>query len=127
MAAAFEIQEIAYQKFAAPNPAIGSVARTIERHADNLAVDSVIGHATGDVRVMMLNPDGTQTGFCKRETRAQVTGVQVVGNRRWRDAEEAPQMGQRFAKQFQRFEVFQIADVLAQDSIPVLSQAERVL
>ncbi len=58
MAAALEMEKIADQEFAAPDLAVRSVARAIERHADHGALDAVIRHATRDVRMMVLHADG---------------------------------------------------------------------
>ncbi len=53
--------------------------------------------------------------------------MQIVRHRHRRDAEETLQMVQRLAKELHGLQVFEIADVLAEDGVPIFGQAERVL
>src|ERR1051326_595947 len=53
----FRIVKVSHEKFAAPELAVQTKAESVKRDTDNLAVDLVVGHATGDVRVMMLHRD----------------------------------------------------------------------
>ena len=126
MPAALEIDEIADEEFASPDLAVCSVPGAVERHANHFAFDSVIRHATRDVRVMVLHADRNQAGLLQRKTRAEITRVQVVRNRRRRYAEETLKMSQSFAEELESLQVFEIADMLAQNGIPVLRQAKRV-
>src|ERR1035441_10277857 len=72
MRAAFESAVVRHQEFASPDlddgdvaggspqPSerpVGRVAGAIQRHSDRLTAQSVLGHATGNVRVMVLHAD----------------------------------------------------------------------
>ena len=87
----------------------------------------IFRHATGEVRVMMLHADVRNVCHFERKTRAEIAGMQIAGDRARRDAEESLHVRQRLFEEFQRFEVFKIADVLAQDRVGALGEAERVL
>ena len=54
---AFGICEVGHKKFAAPESPIRAKSQAIHRHADDCALNVVVCHATGDVRVMMLHTD----------------------------------------------------------------------
>ena len=56
MSEAFEAVEPGNQNFPAPDAAVGAVAGAIEREADDRPLQTVLGHAAGDVGMMMLNP-----------------------------------------------------------------------
>jgi len=127
MTAAPEFEEIADEEFSSPYPAVCSVAGTVERHPDYRAVDSVVGHATCDVRMVMLNSDCAQPRLEKRVAGAQIARVQVVSHGNRRDVEEALQVLPSLAEEGHGFEIFEISDVLAQDGIAVLCQAQRIL
>ena len=46
---------IARQELAAPDRAVGAEASAVERHADDRLDQTIVGHATGHVRVVMLD------------------------------------------------------------------------
>ena len=66
-------------------------------------------------------------GDDERQPRAPVAGMQIVGDGARRDAEDVLQAGQRFLEKLHGLEVFQIADVLAEDGVAALGEAEGVL
>src|SRR6202043_1891945 len=53
----FEAREIRHQKFPAPDRSIGAVAGAVKGHADDLALQSILRHAAGNVGMMMLHSD----------------------------------------------------------------------
>ena len=53
--------------------------------------------------------------------------MQVVGDGARRDAEEVLQAGERLLEELHRLVVLQVADVLAEDGVAALGQAEGVL
>jgi len=127
MRAALESGKIRDQKFAAPDLAVRAVSGSVECHADRLALDPVFGHAARDMRVMVLDADLPAISHLQRELGAQVLRMQIVSHGGGRNAEELLHAVQRFAVEDQRFVVFEIADVLAQESVMILGEAERVL
>src|SRR5215471_11508558 len=99
MCTPIEFGVIANQELSAPNLAVGAIARAVEGHSDHRAAQSVVGHATGNMRMMMLHADGGQPRFFLSETSAEVIGVKVISSRNWRDPKEALQVSQRFAEE----------------------------
>ena len=53
------------QKFSAPGRAVVAVTHPVEAHPDDVAVESVLGHAACQVRVMMLDRDELYSGVCE--------------------------------------------------------------
>ena len=127
MRAPLEAGKIRHQEFPAPDLAVGAEAGSIERHADHLIGDSVLGHAACDVGVMVLHADLFDARHVERQLGAEVHGVKIVGHRHGRDPEQFFHALQRFLEEHQRFVVLQVADVLAQEGVVFLRQAERVL
>ncbi len=115
------------KKFAAPDGSIGAEAGAIPGHADDASFELVLGHATGDVGVMMLNADGPEIRLLERELGAEIAGVQIVGDGRGRDVEEATHALQRLLKKLQSLVIFQVAEVLAGQSEAGARETERVL
>jgi len=67
---ASKAQIIPGQEFAAPDRAIGPQTRAIESDADDQFIEAVLGHATGQVRMMMLHGDqGSRPGVFSRVPR----------------------------------------------------------
>jgi hypothetical protein len=88
----------------------------------------VLRHAAGDVRVMMLHAD-LALGMADPRAPCGCSSSRdaVVGDGARRDAEEVLQAGERLLEELHGLEVFQVADVLAEDGVAALGQAEGVL
>ena len=127
MGATLESGEIGHQKFPAPDLAVRAEPGSVECDADDFVGDPVLGHATRDVRVMMLDADLWKIRHLQRELGAQILRMQIVSDRGGRDAEELLHTIQRFAIEDQRFVIFQIADVLAQERMMLLGEAKSAL
>src|SRR3990172_2284090 len=87
------------QKFAAPDRAVRSIAGAVKGNTDHelLTVQTVFGHARGDVGMVMLNGDAwrvMRNACCVAS--AEVIGVQVVSDDFGRDAEERLKMRDAF-------------------------------
>ena len=87
---------IADQEFAAPDGPVGAEAGAVERHADDRLVQSMLGHATRHVRMVML--DGEHAASCLGRSlpgiaRRGVIGVQVVDQMLRPDAEQLLRTG----------------------------------
>ena len=83
MRAALKSGEIGHQKFAAPNLAVGAEARSIKGHADHFVGDPILGHATRDVRVMVLDADLLNIRHLQRQLGAEILRMQIVGDGAW--------------------------------------------
>src|SRR5690349_19494465 len=114
--------EISNQEFTAPDLAVGAETGAIEGDADHFAIQSVLGHATGDVRVMMLYADLALNRQIERELGAEIRGMQVVGHYARFDAEQRFHALQGFLVKAQRFVILQVADVLAQECVMLLGE-----
>ena len=76
---AFGLDEIRDEELAAPQTPVRAKAEPVHRHADDLALDAVVGHAARDVRVVVLDADLLKF-IVERERvlRREVFGVEVV-------------------------------------------------
>ena len=119
--APFESAVVRHQELPAPDLAVGPVAGAIQRHADYFPAQSILGHATGDVRVMVLHADLLQVRHAQRVLRAQVPRMQIVRHGPRLHAEELLQVGQRLFKEDQRFVILHVADVLAEHRVAPLA------
>ena len=86
--------------------------------------ETIVRHATGDVRMMMLDADGLQPGLSSAKRVLMIVGMQIVGYGHRCDAEKSLQVAQRLAEKFHRFQVFKIPDVLADYGVAILGQAQ---
>src|SRR5215467_4223551 len=77
---AFETLEVGDEDLAAPDVAVSTVTGAIEGEADNFAFEMVLGHATGDMGMMVLHSDQRQAGFLQGPFGGEVIRVQVVGD-----------------------------------------------
>src|SRR5258705_6188948 len=127
MGPSFEVGEICHQEFSAPDVAVSSISGAIEGNSDDFSAEVVLSHATCDMSVMMLNTDLSFDFRLKGETGAHVVRVQIVRDRAWLDAEELLQIRECLVKELQRLVIFQVTDVLAENCVTVLGQAEGVL
>ena len=104
------------EHFPAPDFAIGSVAGAVEREADDRPRERVLGHAGGDVRVMMLHGDERQAalgGPLFGQRGREIAGMQIVRDRLRLDLEGTHEVRERLAEEIEAGEIFKIAQVLA--------------
>jgi hypothetical protein len=120
-------RKVRNQKLAAPDPAVGAVPRAVESDADHLAAQMVFRHATRNVRMVVLHPDLSLDSARQRHPRTHVSGMQIVGRHSRRNLEDVLHLRQRVFEEPHRLVVLQIADMLAQDRVSPLRQAEGVL
>ena len=124
--APFKAAVASHQKLAAPNGAVGAVSRAVEGHPDGIASQAVFGHAGSDVGVMVLHADHGQALQPQRVFGAEIARVQVVRDGSRRHAKQLFQIGQRLFEEPQGFVILQVANVLAQDGVASLGEAEGV-
>ena len=82
MRGAAKIHVIANQKFPAPDSAISSISGAVKRYTDHISVQTMLGHTTSHVSMMMLNRDPFHPLAFHRVLRRCVVGMQIVRNRR---------------------------------------------
>ena len=120
---------IGQQKFAAPDRAVLAPTEAVQHDAQygrRIERMAVLGQAGSDMGVMVLYLDHRQAG-CLGIFRRQVFGMHVGRDRSWRVIEQRGVMGDVAAVVVVGPGVFQIADVLRQDRLSLLQQAESVL
>ena len=69
--------------FAAPNATIGAISGTVQGKADDAAFEMMLRHATGDVRMVVLNSNQLHSLLLKSPAGAKVVGMQIVSHDRW--------------------------------------------
>ncbi len=119
------------QEFSTPNCAVRAVASAVKSCPDDRLIggEPVFRHASRDVGVMVLDPDGLQAFFLPalaRITGSQVIGMQVVGQQLGLDAEELLDMGDPVPKGLQGLVIFQVADVMAEEGVVLTGEAKGV-
>ena len=87
----------------------------------------VLRHAAGDMRMVVLDADLALHRQRESEPGAHIVRVQVIRHRLRFHAEELLKVGQRFFEELEGFVILQIADVLAENGVPVFGDAESVL
>ena len=80
MSPPFEAGQVSDKKFAAPDLSVGSKAGAVEGHTNDLAREVILSHATGNVGVVMLHTDLRFEIKVKRKLRADITGMQIMGD-----------------------------------------------
>ena len=117
---------IAHEEFPAPDLAIVAPTGAVESNADHRTGETVLGHAAGNVRVMMLHGE-FRFGTRQRPTRAERIRMQIVGDQKRFSLVHALQVVECFFEEPERLVVFKVADVLAEDGEAAFRQAEGVL
>ncbi len=123
---AFECQVVGDKNFAAPDGPVGTVAGAVEGDADNLAIEMIFSHAGGDVRVVVLHRDVLQVFPLKSPFGRKIIGMEIVGDDRRLHFENALKMDYRFIEEIVALEIFQIADVLAEECFPAADDADGI-
>ena len=123
---AFGCEKICDEEFAAPHAPVRAEAQPVHRDADHFAFDSIIGHAARDVRVMMLDADFGLAVVAEREGvfGREIFRVQVVGDDFGLKMKEPLVLLDALFEGAQRFQVFQIADVVADEGVAPAREAE---
>lgn len=106
-----EAGKIRHQEFATPDLAVRAISRSIHGDTQHLSAQLVLGHATRDVRMVMLDADFALNGCRQGHARAHVTGVQIVGHGTWRYLENMFHAVQCFCEEAHRLIVLQIAEI----------------
>ena len=115
MRCALEIQVVRQQDFAAPNAPIRPISSAIQCESDDASFEMIFGHATGDMRMMVLHADRPYSWLFPRPARREVIRMQVVGHNTWSNLEGSLEMLDSFLKKPVCLRVLQIADVLTEE------------
>src|SRR5579863_2187045 len=118
------------QHFPAPDAAIGAIARSIERKANDRTHERMLRHACSNMRVMMLHSDQTRIALGSPffgPRRRQVAGMQIVNHNLRFDLECVHHMGKRLAKEFETSQILEVAEVLALVNKATARQREYAL
>ena len=115
-----EAMQAADEHFPAPDAPVDAVAGAIEGEADGFGIDSkpesMLGHASGYMGMMMLDRDETETAFSSPlfgPFGGEVTGMQIVDDCLGLNFKCAHEMVEGLAKEIEAGEIFKIAEVLA--------------
>src|SRR5208282_3353145 len=127
MSTALEAKVVRDQKLTTPNGSVGSVAGPIQRYPDDLAFNPVLGHATGDMSMMVLYGHGGKPGMLQGPPCAQVLRVQIERHRARLNPKQFLELVQRLFEKEHGLVVFRVADMLAQDGVAIFGQTERTL
>src|SRR5215469_17838869 len=123
---ALEASAVGNQNFPAPNLAIGAVSGAVERKTDDFALEMVLRHAAGNMRVMMLNTDEGRV-LLARPPGGEVVGMKIVGDDLRAYFEDSLKMRDRLFEEFIALQIFQISEVLTQEGVLALGEADGVL
>jgi hypothetical protein len=127
MADPLERPPVGKHELAAPDRAVGPVSKAVEGDPDHGCVDSVVRQAGHDVRVVMLHADQVDADEFHRVLGGEIFRVQIVRHHLRLDVEQFGEMLDAGGERAQRLVVLQIPDVLRQERVVLLQQAECVL
>ncbi len=112
-----ETEEISDHDLSAPNLTIRSIACPIERDTNHRARQMVLGHATGDMGVVVLDGNGLHVFLLQSPLGRKVAGMKIVGDHGRLPLQNAFKVRDGFLKKVVGSQVLQIADVLSQEGI----------
>ncbi len=114
------------EELSAPKRPVGAVTEAVEREPEDRRRHAVLGHARGDVRMVMLHGDRRQIDVAC-VLRRQILGVQVVRHDLGNDAVQRAKMCDRLFERPPRREVLEVADVVARHDLGPLRDGDRAL
>ena len=110
---------------AAPDSAVGAVARTVEGETYRRSLMAMLGHARDEVSVMVLNGNGAHAQVRSEFARRRL-GMKIVGGDARFDAGQGKPFVEGIAKMILGRDVFKRADVLAHEGLPARQETEAV-
>ena len=129
-AEAAEITVIPCQQLAAPACAVRPEAGPVPDEAEAGSFQAVVGHAGGHMGMVMLHlqqRDALLLCPILRIAGREIIRMQVAGQRAGPDVKEPLKMADLLFIVFQGLEILQVADVLAQEGVSALAEAEAGL
>src|ERR1700678_1781730 len=127
MRPSLEPRKISHKELTAPNLPISPKPRPIECHADYLVAQVVLRHATANVRMMMLHANLPLNIRSKRHLGTHIAWMQIIRSHARFYAKHVLHVFECLFKKAHRLVVLQVANMLAENRIPILRQAESVL
>ena len=126
-AGALVAAQVADQQLPTPHGAVGTEAGSVEDRPDRRRGDTVLGQASGEMGVVVLDPDELHLVELQRVLGRQVVGMQIVRDHLRRHGEHPLEVTDPLQIRRQRRQVLQITDVMT-DPRPIASgDAERRL
>ena len=104
------------EELAAPHRAVGAVAETVEREPDDRVDPTMLHHARGDMRVMVLHPDRGKFEF-ERELGREVIGMQIVRDDVGPHPVKRRQVVECLQERLIRGNVLQVTDVVTRHDV----------
>ncbi len=117
--------QVAHQYFAAPQCAVVAVARAVGSNADDVLGKVMLCHDAGNVGVVVLHSDARQ-GLAQCVARCEIVGVHVVGYDCRGNVEQMAVVCNGVLVGGKRFEVFEVANVVAEQCLSFVQQAEGI-
>ncbi len=127
MAGPGEAGQVGHQEFAAPDGAVGAVARAVQGDPDTGFGAAVFRQAGGDMGVMVLDPDEAHPGQTPGIAGAEIMGVEVMGDEGRVLAAQGLEMGDGLLVIIESLHPVQVADMLAEQGDAVGGHAKGVL
>jgi hypothetical protein len=87
----------------------------------------ILGHAGSNVGVVMLHANNLHTFLSQSPLGGEIVGMEIVSDDLGVDFENALKMIDALLKEFVAFEVFEIADVLAEEGFTAAKDTDSVL
>ncbi len=115
------------EDFATPGCAVGAIAGAVEGNAEDASGEMILGHAAGDVGVVMLDSDEVGVVLRAGPLRGEIAGVEIVGDGGGVDFEDLLEVVDGLLEEVVGGEVFEVADVLAQEGVGASGEADGVL
>src|SRR5579864_1343907 len=115
------------QNFPTPNFSVGAIAGSIEGKADDVALEMVLGHATRDVRMVMLHAYQGLACLLQRPLGREVIRVQIVRNDLRPNLQNFLQVVNGFFEKFIALQVLQVAHMLTEKCVFALCETNCVL
>src|SRR5208283_215991 len=126
MSGALEVLITSDQHFPAPDVPIGTVASPVKGKSDYATFKVILRHTTRNVRMVVLHTKQLHSTLLQRPFCGEVIGVEIVGDDLRPDLENPLKMPDGFVKKTIAFDVLQISDVLAQESVLSFCKADGV-
>ena len=119
--------EVGDEELPAPDRPVIAVPGAVERDAEDRTRLAMLGEDAGDVRVVVLHGHPFDVLHRLRVARGEVIGVQVVRDDGRLDLKDAPQVRRDLLEEVERHRALEVAQVLAEEGVPALGEAERAL
>src|SRR6202453_2340078 len=114
------------QRLAAPDLPVGAITGAVKGEANNPSVDQILRHARSNVRMVMLHAHKPRSVLSRSPFRRQVIRMKIVRDDFGLDFENPRKMCDGFAEEIKTLDVFEVADVLAQERHVSTRETNRI-